>query len=119
MSATPYSRQAYDQLRAAAKRQEQRDGLLLAAVSVGLGLGQLGVIAWAEAHFPHRTAVAIEGGIFLVYMALVIWMLFRMQRHKRLGAPHCPQCGKALMGVSESVAAATGKCDACGGLVIQ
>lgn len=113
-----HSREAFDQLRAAAKRRERKDVRLLALVSVGLGLAQLVFIRWVEAHFTHQMAVAIEGGVFLVYAALVILLLWRLQRHKRAGAPRCPQCGRALQGLSERVAAATGRCDSCGGQVL-
>jgi ribosomal protein L37AE/L43A len=91
---------------------------VLALVSVGLGLGQLGFFRWLENQVPHGTAVAIEGGVFLIYAGLVILLLWRLQHHKRAGAPRCPQCGRPLLGVSERIAAATGRCDACGGQVV-
>ncbi len=113
-----YSRETFNQLRDAVKRRERKDSQLLALVSVGLGLAQLAIIRWVDARFTRQTAVAIEGAIFVIYAALVIWLLWRLQRHKRAGAPRCPQCGMALQGLSERVAVATGKCDSCGGQVL-
>ncbi len=53
-----------------------------------------------------------------VYAALVLWLLVRLIRHQREGAPRCPACGRPLVGLSERVAAATGQCDSCGGQVL-
>jgi len=114
-----YTRETFDQQRAAAKKLERRDGRLLAIVSVGLGLAQLAFIRWADGRFERGFAVAIEGGLFLGYAALVCWLLWRMRRHQRAAAPACPHCGLALQGMSERVASATGKCDSCGGLVLE
>ena len=113
-----YSRESFDQLRASVRRRERKDGALLALVSVALGFGQLGLLRWLESRFPHRTAVAIGGTVFLLYLGLVLFLLWRLQHHKRVGAPRCPQCGRALQGVAERIAGATGRCDACGGQVV-
>jgi len=113
-----YTREEFERRRAAAKGVERREGRILAAVSVGLGLGQLVFIRWADAHFEHGPRVALEGGVFLAYVALVVWLLWRMQRRVRAARPRCPQCGARLEGMSERVAAATGRCDSCGGQVL-
>jgi hypothetical protein len=99
-------------------RQESRDGAVLAAASVGLGLGQLLLIRELEARLPRRPAVTIEGVVFLAYMALVAWLLWRLRRRSRLARLVCPRCGASLDELSERVALATGKCDRCGGEVV-
>jgi len=114
-----YSREAFDRLRAAAKVRERADSRWLALVSIGLGLGQLAFIRWAEASLARQTAVALEGALFLLYAALVLWLLWRLQLHKRIGAPQCPRCGAALQGLSERIATATGRCDRCGAQVLE
>jgi hypothetical protein len=114
-----YTRESFERQRAAMKKLENREGLLLAAVSVGLGVGQLILIRWAERHLEHGLEIRIEGGVFLAYLALVGWMIWRMQRRLRAARPACPQCKVPLQGMSERIAAATGKCDSCGGQVIE
>ncbi len=49
----------------------------------------------AAKRFTHDRAVAVEGAVFLAYITVVVWRM------------------------SERVAAATGKCDSCGGQVIE
>jgi len=114
-----YSRETFDRQRAAGKQVERREGRLLAVVSVGLGVAQLVFIGWTEKRLEHKPAVAIEGAVFLAYMALVGWLFWRMQRRIRATHPTCPQCGVLLQGLSERVAAATGRCDSCGGQVVE
>ena len=113
-----FTREEFERRRAAVRRIDRREGRLLALVSVGLGVAQLLFLRWADARLPHRSAIGIEGALCIAYLALVGGMLLRMQR--RLGAirPRCPQCGVALKDMSERVAAATGRCDACGGQII-
>ena len=91
-----YTREAFEQLRQARLRVQTRDLRILALASVGLGLAQLGFILWADRALPGSSALPLEGGLFLAYMALVVGLLWRQQR----------------------VAAATGRCDTCGGQVI-
>lgn len=119
MPGPAYSRERFELIRTAAKAAERRDSLVLAVISVTLGLAQLGFIKWADANLPRRTAVPWEGGFFLAYAALVGGLIWRMQRRRRAGSPPCPQCGAPLTGMSERVATATGRCDRCGGLVIE
>jgi hypothetical protein len=114
----PYTRDAFQRQRATAKQVENREGRLLAIASVSLGLGQLAALRPLESRFRHGIAVSIEGGIFLAYMALVGWLLWRLQHRVGAASPVCPQCGVRLRGMSERVATATGRCDTCGGQVI-
>ena len=114
-----YTRAAFERQRAAIKLVERRDGLLLALVSVGGGVAQLLFIRWADAHLAHPSEIAIAGPAFLAYLAVVGALLWRFQRRRQAARPKCPQCGVALEGLSERVAAATGRCDACGGQVIE
>lgn len=84
-----------------------------------MGLGQLGLIRWLESRFPRSTALPIEAGIFVLYIILVLLAIHRLQRHRRGTAPRCPQCGRPLTEDSLRIAAATGKCDTCGGQVLE
>jgi hypothetical protein len=114
-----YTRDAFQRQRSLEAQVEKREGWRLAMVSVGLGLAQLAAIRFLESRFPRKIAVSIEGGIFLAYMALVGWLFWRLQHGARAASPVCPQCGVPLRGMSERVAAATGRCDSCGGQVIE
>jgi hypothetical protein len=113
------TREAFEGQRAAWKRVESREGLLLAVVSVGLGLAQLVPIRWSERHRDRGAEVRLEGGVFLACVALVGWLVWRMQRRLSAARPACPQCKAPLQGMSERVAAATGRCDSCGGQVLE
>ena len=114
-----YSRAAFERQVQAVKDVAGREGRILAIVSVGLGVAQLVFVRWADVHLEKNTGTPIAGIVFLVYMALVGWLLWRMQRRTKAVRPKCPQCGRAFEGLSERVAAATGRCDACGGQVIE
>jgi hypothetical protein len=114
-----YTREGFERQRTAGRRLEHRDGRLLAVVSVGLGVGQLIFIRWLETRLEHRRAVAIEGGVFLAYIALVGGLLWRLRRRLRGALLTRPQCGVRLKGLSERVAAATGRCDFRGGQVVE
>lgn len=114
-----YSRDEFERRRTAAKQLAGRNGRLLAVVSVGLGIAQLVLIRWIEGQLERRSAVAIEGAFFLAYLSLVGWMVWRMQRKLRAARPTCPECGVVLQGLSDRVAAATGRCDSCGGQVVK
>ena len=114
----PFTREAFERQRLMVKEAERRTGIPLLIASVGLGLGQLVFIRWADAHLEKGLRLALEGGIFLGYVALVCLLLWH--RVQTVGAvrPRCPHCGVVLKDISERVAAATGRCDACGGQVI-
>jgi hypothetical protein len=114
-----YTREAFERQRAAAKQVERRESRILAGAAVGLGLAQLVLIRWADAHLVRRPRLALEGGVFLAYMALVGWLFWRMFVRVRAARPVCPRCGAALEGMSERVAAATGHCDSCGAQVVE
>ena len=114
-----YTRESFERRRAAAKQVERRESWILAAAAVGLGLAQLVLIRWADAHLARRPRLALEGGVFLAYIALVAGLFWRMFVRVRAARPVCPACGVALEAMSERVAAATGRCDSCGGQVIE
>jgi len=114
-----YTREKFDQIRASAKARERVDGRWLASASIGLGLGQLAFIRWAEGALPRQTAVTLEGVLFLLYGGLIVWLFFRLQRNRRNGSPRCPKCGAVLRGLSERIAVATGRCDSCGAQVVE
>jgi hypothetical protein len=119
MSQPPLSRASFDHQRQLVKDVSRREGRTLVPVAVGGGVAQLVFLRWAEGHLDRDTVTAIAGIAFLVYMALVIWLIWRMDRRVRAVRPACPQCGKRLHGLTERVAGATGRCDACGGQVIE
>ena len=114
-----YTRQEFERRRASVKQVGKREGRVLAAVSVGLGLAQLIFIRWADTHLERRSQIPIEGGAFLLYMVLVGWLLWRYQRKIRAVRPVCPQCGVQLKDMSERLAMTTGRCDSCGGQVVE
>jgi hypothetical protein len=113
------TREAFDRQRAAAKLVSRQHGRVLALSSVGLGLVQLVFLRWAEGHLARGPRLAIAGGAFLAYAALIGALLWRMERGLGRVRPTCPQCRVALKGMSERVAAATGKCDSCGGWILD
>jgi len=117
--AEPLTREAFERSRAAVRLVARRDGRILAAFSVGLGVIQLIFLRWADAHLERGSKIAIALPVFLIYMVVVGALLWRMERRKRSVGPICPQCRIRLTGLSERVAAATGKCDNCGGVVLS
>jgi hypothetical protein len=114
-----YPREEFRRQLDSAKAREAADRRWLAAFSVGLGLGQLVFLRVAERTWPHRQAIAIAGVVFLLYLAGVIWLLFRLQLRKRAYAPRCPACGAILEGVSARIAVASSHCDSCGAQVLE
>ena len=114
-----YTREAFTRQRAAAKQVENQQGRWLAFLSVGLGVAQLAFIRWADAHWEKGPKVLVSGTAFLLYAVLIIVLLTRMQRAVKSARPMCPNCGASLRGISERIAAATGRCDTCGGQVIE
>jgi predicted RNA-binding Zn-ribbon protein involved in translation (DUF1610 family) len=114
-----HTREAFERRRAAVRQVERHDGRWLAFLSVGLGVVQLLFLRWADLHLERGPRLAIAGGAFLAYAALIGVLVWRMDRRTRSARPTCPQCGVMLKGMSERVAAATGKCDSCGGQVID
>ncbi|MBM4168621.1 MAG: hypothetical protein FJ215_05635 [Ignavibacteria bacterium] len=115
----PLTRGAFNQARAAATLASRRDSRILAVVSVALGVFQLIFLRWADAHLERGLKLSIALPAFVIYITVVGVLLWRMERRKRSLAPICPQCGAKLIGLSERVAAATGKCDSCGGIVVD
>jgi hypothetical protein len=114
-----YTRQAFEHQRARAKQIERRETRLLAVVSVGLGMAQLFGFRWLDTWLERGPRIRLEGAIFVFYMALVGWLIWRLQVRLRAARTACPQCGVRLEGMSERVAAATGRCDACGGQILE
>ncbi len=113
------TREEFDQQLAAAKLVSRQHGRVLALTSVGLGLAQLVFLRWAEGHLARGPRLAIAGIAFLAYAALIGALLWRLERRLGRVRPTCPQCGVALKGMSERVAAATGKCGSCGGWILD
>ena len=114
-----YTREAFERQRARAKQVESADTRLLAVVSVGLGVAQLVGFRWLETWLERGPRIRIEGAVFLTYMVLVGWLIWRMLGRLRAARVTCPLCGVRLEGLSERVAGATGRCDACGGQVVE
>jgi hypothetical protein len=117
--AEPLTREAFQRSRAAAALAARRDGRIVAAFSVVFGVTQLVFLRWAEAQLERGFVLAIALPGFIIYITVVGILLWRMERRKRSLGPICPQCGIRLMGLSERVAAATGRCDSCGGAVVD
>ncbi len=113
-----YTRTEFDNRRRGAKAVAGRDARLLAIIAVGGGVGQLLMIRWVDRSLSPDVRLWIEGGVFVVYLVVVSWILVRLLRTQRAVAVTCPACGAQLERLSLSVAAATGRCDQCGGRVI-
>lgn len=108
----------FESARQRVKSVSSRHSLPLVVLSVGLGLGQLAFIRWGDAHLA-AWRTALYGVVFLGYAAAVVVLLVRFDRAVRRATPACPACARPLKGMSERVAAATGRCDQCGGIVIS
>ena len=119
MRSVTYTREAFDQQRAAAKKIERDDLRLLAAFTVPFGLGQLLLIAWLDGRMGRKEATPIEGIVFLAYMAITIALIVRMVLRARAARLKCPSCGAAIEGLSERMAVTTGRCDQCGAMVVE
>ena len=117
--AEPLTREAFEQSRSAVAAIARRYGVTLAAFSVGAAGIQLIFLRWADTHLARTSRLAIALPAFIAYMTVVGVLLWRMERRKRLASPSCPQCQRTLSGLSERVAAATGRCDSCGGVVVD
>jgi hypothetical protein len=115
---SPYTREEFLRQRAGIRRVESREGLLLATVSVALGIAQLVFLRWADANLRHKLEISIAGPAFLLYLVIVGILLWRYERKRHDAFPKCPQCGIALTEMSARIAVATGRCDACGGQVL-
>lgn len=113
-----YARGDFERQRAALKQAERRVSLPLVVFSVGGGVAQLIFLRWADEHLARAPKDLIAVSAFLIYMAVVGYLLVRMIRSRGRFRPVCPQCGAALDDDSLRIAAATGRCDACGGQVI-
>jgi len=92
--------------------------IALLLVSVGGGIAQLIFLRWADAHMAKDAELKIAGPAFLIYIALVAIVMLRFVRTKMRARMTCPQCGAPLDDNSVRIAAATGRCDRCGGQVI-
>jgi hypothetical protein len=75
-------------------------------------------IRWADTNLDKNTQLVFEIPLFLAYIALVGWRVGRISKRRGLMQPRCPACGATLQETSQRIAAATGKCDTCGGQVI-
>ncbi len=113
------TRAAFQAAQERAQKVEQSGGTPLALVAVTLGFGQLYLLRWAKDHMTREQLIPMASAVFLVYLALVGALLARMVRARNAAAPRCPQCGVAMRDLSQRVALATGKCDRCGGQVIE
>jgi hypothetical protein len=65
---------------AALKAAERREARLLAITSVGLGVAQLLFIRWADVHLVRTWKLVIAGVVFLVYIGLIGWRVWRLDR---------------------------------------
>ena len=113
------TRAAFQAAQGRAQKVEQSSSTPLALFAVTLGFGQLYLLRWAKDHVPREHSLLFAGSMFIVYMIGVAVLFFRMLRQRNAAAPRCPQCGVAMREMSQRVALATGKCDRCGGQVIE
>ena len=108
------TREEFDRKRAEAAGAEKWQSRILAAIVVPLGFLQLFFIKWLDSHVADRKRLQIEGSLFLAYMALVLFLIWRMTSAVKKARPKCPTCKASLGGMSERMAVTTGKCDQCG-----
>jgi ribosomal protein L37AE/L43A len=108
------TREEFDRQRATAAGVEKWQSRILAAVVVPLGFAQLFFIRWLDRHVADPKRLRVEGGLFLAYMALVLYLIWRLVSVVRNARPKCPKCKATLSGMSERMAVTTGKCDQCG-----
>ena len=108
------TRDEFDRKRAIANGAEKWQMRVLAIVSVTLGIAQLLFIKWLDGHVASTKRLQVEGSLFLAYMALVIFLIWRMTSVVKAARPKCPKCNAVLGGMSERMAVTTGKCDRCG-----
>lgn len=101
------------------RRVESRESRLLALVAVPFGLAQLVMIRWADANLPRGPRLALEGGVFLAYMALVGILIVQMVKRTRAAAPRCPRCRARLEGAEGRAVLVTGRCISCGADIIE
>ena len=113
------TREDFDRRPAAVKLAARREGRVLAIFSVGLGLAQLLFLRWAEREMAHEAVIATGGSLFLAYIVGVGALLWRLQRRIRSARLICPHCRAVLGDLSERVASATGRCDMCGGQILE
>jgi hypothetical protein len=118
-STFPSSRAAFSACVAQSQAAEHAAGRRLAALSVGLGVGQLLFIKWAEHQLPRGRGLAIESFLFLAYVAVVGVAFARYQRSKRTTRLACPLCGRVFDDVGVRIVIAAGRCDGCGGEVLH
>src|SRR5262245_19539017 len=117
-AAAPYTRAEFKRLRADAGKVDRREGLLVAVVSVALGVAQIIFLRWGDAHLSHDAELRVAVPAFFLYLAIVGVLLWIYMRQRTKAAPPCPGCGARLRDASLRIASATGRCDECGGQVI-
>ena len=114
-----YSRAEFTQQTARTAAVQSSQERRLAVFAVLGGLLQLPLIGWLKRTFGGFAGTHIALAVFLVYAAVVVMMMVRMNRAVDRTAPVCPACGVKLTKLSERMAIATGKCDRCGAQVIS
>jgi len=119
MAETTYTPEAFGRMRQSLADARRRTARPLAAVSVLFGIGQLIALRWFERNLQPDAVRLVAGGIFLVYIAAVAALLVRMRRAVHAATPHCPRCGAALADLSIRLAMVTGRCDGCGGPMVD
>lgn len=114
-----YTRQEFARRVEEHRKVESRESRLLALVAVPFGIAQLVMIRWADEHLPRGPRLALEGGVFLAYMALVGFMIVRFVRRSNAAALRCPACGKRWDDAASRAVLVTGRCGSCGADVIE
>mgnify|MGYP006268179735 CR=1 FL=1 len=113
-----YSREEFAARRAKAHSLKQGLGRLTAAVAVVLGVGQLALIKATSGRVVAERAKPFELAMFIAYITVVGFLVWRTDREVTKTRPSCPQCRKPLSGDAADAVLMSGQCPRCGGRVL-
>ncbi|MGE5357221.1 MAG: hypothetical protein ACM3PT_13395 [Deltaproteobacteria bacterium] len=115
----PYSREHFNSLRDISKKKVKKVSNMAALVSVTLGLLSLWILNSLDPAMTRSQKTWISLLVFAVFIGIVAWLLYRIRHISKKTALACPHCKKLLFGDAERIAGATGRCQYCGGIIIN
>lgn len=114
-----YSRAEFTARRANAAAIRKSLGGLTATIAVVLGVSQLAFIRLFGDRMARAKVLPLEIALFLAYIVVVGFLVWRMDREVTRARVACPHCKARLTDAQADLAAATGKCAHCGAQVIE